>query len=53
MTNCEHCITGIAKWQCLDCYNDGEESLMCDDCKNEHEDAQIGESTYSGGIISI
>ena len=40
MRNCEHCHTGIAEYQCLDCLSDNMDSLMCENCKNEHIEAQ-------------
>lgn len=53
MTACEHCTNGIAKWQCMDCWRDGEESLMCDDCKKEHEQVEDLVQPYSDGIVLL
>ena len=45
---CERCaLIGLkAVYMCLDCYDDdGEDTIMCESCKNEHIDANIGNKT--------
>jgi len=39
--DCQHCFNGSAIAQCVECYRDDQDSLMCPDCLNEHLDANI------------
>lgn len=42
LADCQFCISGHATWKCIECEADNEDCLLCDDCIEEHIEAQDG-----------